>query len=75
MTHDRLVDLTTKLHETNRLSVSQAREFAQLVGKGNPDLESMAFRLVIQTYSLEDAEQFSIACKLLFGCVLTGRVQ
>lgn len=75
MTHDRLVDLTTKLHETSRLSISEAREFAQLIGKGNPGFEAIAFRLVTQTYSLEDVEQFSVACKLFFGRVLSGRTQ
>jgi hypothetical protein len=66
MTHDRLVDLTTKLHQTSRLSTREAREFAQLAGKGDPDLGGVAFRLVTQTYSFEDTGQFSVACKLLF---------
>ena len=43
MTRDRLVELTTKFHETSRLSVSEAREFAELVGNGYPDIESAAF--------------------------------
>ena len=75
MTHDRLVDLTTKLHQTSRLSTHEAQEFAKLIGRANPELEGVAFRLVTQTCSLEDAERFSVACKLLFGCVLTRRVQ
>jgi hypothetical protein len=75
MTHERLVDLTTKLHETSRLSISEAREFARVIGQKDPELEGIAFRLVTQTHSLEDAKRFSGACKLLFGCMLTGRVQ
>jgi len=71
MTHDRLVDLTTKLHEISRLSSTEAAEFAQIVGNGNLELESTAFRMVSQIYSLKDAEQVSIACKLLFGRIVT----
>jgi hypothetical protein len=75
MTHDRLVDLTTKLHQTNRLSSNEAREFAQAVGERNSELEAVAFRLVTQAYSLGDAEQFSFVCRVLFGRAITGTVQ
>lgn len=75
MTHDRLVDLTTKMHEGTRLSVSEAREFAQLIGKGYPGLEAVASRLLTQTYTLDDAEPSAVACKLLLGSALRTRLQ
>jgi len=75
MTHDRLIDLTTKLHEANRLSVTEAREFAQLLGKDDPYLKAVAFRLFTQTYTIEDAEYFCVACRFRFGCVLGGKAQ
>lgn len=75
MTYDRLVDLTAKLHQTSRLSISEALEFAHLVGKGDTDLDALAFRLLRQTFSLENTEEFSVACRLLFGCAFTGRVK
>ena len=49
MTHDRLVELTTKLHETSRLSTSEAREFARLFRSDDPGSGLVAFRLVTQT--------------------------
>jgi hypothetical protein len=75
MTHDRLVDLTTRLRQTGCLSPNEAREFAEFIGKQDSTLEGVVFRLVTQTYSLKDAERFSITCKLLFGATLNGRVQ
>jgi hypothetical protein len=75
MTRDRRVNLTTKLHQTSRLSIHEAQESAKLIGRAIPELEGVALRLVTLTYRLEDAEEFRIASKLLFGCVLTRRVQ
>ena len=75
MKHERLVELTTILHRSNRLPVEEAREFARGISNGNSALEAVTFRLVTQTNSAEDAVQFSAACKLMFGAVLSELVQ
>lgn len=75
MKRERLVELTTILHRGNRLSVEDAREFARGISNGDLALEALAFRLVTQTNSADDAVQFSAACKLMFGPVSSELVQ
>ena len=67
MTHERLVELTTTLHRGGSLRFGEALEFARCISKGNSELEAVTFRLVTLTSRPDDAAQFSVACKLMFG--------
>ena len=75
MKRERLVELTTILHRGSRLPVEEALEFARGISNGDSALEAVAFRLVTQTNSADDAVQFSAACKLRFGPLSTELVQ
>jgi hypothetical protein len=39
MTHDRIVDLTTKLHHTSHLSTEETQEIAKMLGQQNHSLK------------------------------------
>ena len=75
MKHERHVKLTAILRRSNRLPVEEAWEFARGISNGNSALGAVTFRLVTQTNSADDAVQFSAACKLMFGAVLSELVQ
>ena len=71
----RLVELTTILHRGGGLPIDEARECTCGICNGNSAFEALAFRLVTQTHSADDAVQFSVACKLVFAPVFTEMVQ